>query len=408
MLTPTITPFSTVDANEHFYIKFEGDLSSTVDNRFLHWRFIVTNLDTNTTIVSSDYSSDYNIYHSNETTDFEQYFNNLFAHQNTPYGVWSSIDKNYYFGFPKNCACGNQIIFENGYRYAIEIDFGINFSNEVTTIPYPFSCYANFRVELENYQYNDGEKTEVFQEDLLLPYNITVTKAFCKLNFSYTQEDGEHLKYYQFFLYNDKNILIGTSKKIYGIPNGGIVYGIENYNNLQHYVLKLYCVTQTDRSSTTTVNIYTNYEQENIYADISFKLDTEKATNNITISVIQLNGSGENYDYTDDDYVQIVGNGYVNFTDTYQTISKNFLCRVWCKFPNLKKDLPILKINTANNDGYIEVFFTGQQFIAYKHSCNIVTSYISNELTEVVNGEQDIYFALGYYDGRIEMYTTLI
>lgn len=270
---------------------------------------------------------------------------------------------------------------------------------------------SNFTVALESYQYNNDAEIIVTQKDTSIPYELTVTKSFCKLNFSYTQKDGVFLKYYQFSLYDNSGVLLGTSQKIYGIPDSGIMYAIENYNNLQHYILKLYCVTQDNEDSITTVYIYTNYDQDSIYADISFMVDKENATNNIMFSVTQLNGTGENHWFWENTnngntYVVIPHNGYVNFVDTYQVISKNFLCRMWCT--DLSRTIPILTIKSANDDGYIEVIFTGQNFIAYKHSCGIVTTYISNSLDEEAVYSHDIYFALGYYDGRIEMYTALI
>lgn len=406
--TPVIVPFNTVDANEYFYIEYAGDQSSTTDDRFFYWRYVVTNLDTNTII---EYPHDFVKINRTGNSTIQSYLDPLYSDgtRTIPVGVWMAVNKNYYFCFPKNYVYNNQIVFENGYHYSIEIDFGVTSSKEVTTVPYPFACYANFEVALESYQYNDGVQIQVVQNDTLTPYEVTTKKSFCKLNFSYTQEEGEPLKYYQFSLFNDKGNLLGRSNKIYGIPDGGIVYAIENYNNLQHYTLKLYCVTQTNRDSTTTVIIHTDYEQDNIYADITFLLDTETATNNVSISVTQLNGEGKNYSFDDNgEYVVIPDNGYVEFIDTYQTISKNFLCRMWCR--NLNQNTPILKIDTADGSGYVEVFFTGQNFVAYKYSCGLATSYTSNYLIEEGNitETQNIYFAIGYYDGRIEMYTTII
>lgn len=110
ILTPTIVPFKTVDANEYFYIEYTGDPSSTTDNRFFYWRYVVKNLDTNTTIEGS--------------STIENYLNPLYADdtRTIPVGVWMAVTKNYYFCFPKNYVYNNQIVFENGYRYSIEID----------------------------------------------------------------------------------------------------------------------------------------------------------------------------------------------------------------------------------------------------------------------------------------------
>lgn len=411
--TPIIVPFKTVDANEYFYIEYVGDSESTANERFKYWRFIVTNLDTGTQIISGGA----NISGTSEA-DIDKHFNNVFVSKNitSSVGYWSSVYKNYYFGFPQNFVRNGQTVFENGYRYSIEIDFGVESHKEVVTTPHPFSCYANFTVALDNYQYNDGIENNVIQEDMTIPYELTITKSFCKLNFAYTQDDGEQLKYYQFSLYNSDGVLLGMSKKNYGIPDTGIVYGIENYNNLQDYVLKLYCVTQTNRDSVTTVNIHTDYSQDNIYADITFLVDTQTAENNVSVSVVQLNGDGEAYSYDSEDngeYVVISDNGYVTFKDEYQVITNNFLCRMWLK--NLSKNIPILTINTSDNSGRVEVFFDGMNFIAKKYSCDLVAPYITcikdiNEvdITSAVSAQTNLYFAIGYYNGRIEMYARII
>ena len=270
-------------------------------------------------------------------------------------------------------------------------------------------------VALEHYQYNDDTIVEVTTEDITLPYYITITKAFCTLHFSYTNNNSEELKYYQFFLYNN-DVLLGVSKKTYGIPNDGIVYAIENYNNLQNYTLKLRCVTQNNNENITTVNIYTNYEQSNIYADISFLIDTQTAENNVSVSVVQLNGEGEEYTYNTENgvkYVVIPDNGYVNFQDKYQVITNNFLCRMWLK--NLSKNVPILTINTSDNFGRVEVFFDGLNFIAKKYSCGLITPYTTcikdtseEDISSELSANTNLYFAIGYYNGRIEMYARII
>lgn len=419
ILTPTIIPFKTVDANEYFYIEYVGDPSSTEDNRFQKWQFASTNIDNG---FKNSFQNRILYSLPNSFTDFESYFYHRFVtttnetNKTTPVCIWCPDTKRYACGFPKNFMHNNQLVFENGYRYSIQIDFGITSSNEVVTNPYSFSCYANFTVALESYQYNDGTENIIVQEDTTIPYELVVTKSFCKLKFSYTQEDNEQLKYYQFSLYNSDGVLLGMSKKTYGIPDSGIVYGIENYNNLQDYILKLYCVTQTDRNSITTVNIHTDYAQDNIYADISFLVDTQTAENSVSISVVQLNGDGEEYTYNSVDngeYVVIPDVGYVTFKDKYQVITNNFLCRMWLK--NLSKNIPILTIKTSDNSGRVEVFFDGMNFIAKKYSCDLVAPYITcikdtNEadITSEVSANKDIYFAIGYYNGRIEMYAKII
>ena len=408
-LMPKIVPFKTVDANEYFYIEYI-DERSVVEQYWQTWKITIKNIDTNETFVPF---ANLAIYQGRGIATLETYYGENGSNRKTPVGFWNYDTSTYWFGFPKNYTYNNQLVFKNGYRYSVRVDFGVdNTANKIETTPHYFSCYANFKIALETYEYNDGQKNSIEQTDETTPYELTVEKSFCKLNFSYTQEDGEQLKYYQFSLYNKDGVLLGMSKKIYGTANG-IMYGIENYNNLQDYVLKLYCVTQTDRDSVTTVNIRTNYAQDNIYADISFLVDTQTAENNMSVSVVQLNGEGDKYNFESNEYVVIPDNGYVTFKDEYQVITNNFLCRMWLK--NLSKNVPIMTINTADNSGRIEVFFDGLNFIAKKYSCDLVSPYITcikdkndEEVTSLIVTNTDIYFAIGYYNGRIEMYARLI
>lgn len=433
MSAPIFVPSGVIDNSEnYFYITFNADPATTMENFFTRYRMSITNLSHK----NSDGTMGKKILTftstpiSNKTTPvtgiiekaYPSYFETVYGENGTlaiSYGLYTYPLQQYTIGFPKEYSIDNKRIFENGNKYSIQIRFFTNstYTEYVDTEVFIIQCYSNFTISLDSYQYNDGEPHIVADRtDTTLPYELNITKSFCKLNFSYTQNDGEKLKYYQFSLYNNDGVLLGMSKKIYGVPATGIVYGIENYNNLQDYVLKLYCVTQTDRNSVTTVHIHTDYAQDNIYADISFLVDTQTAENNVSVSVVQFNGEGKEYDYDTSDngeYVIIADNGYVNFKDEYQVITNNFLCRMWLK--NLSKNIPILTINTSDNSGRVEVFFDGVNFMAKKYSCNLVAPYITcikdaseTDITSEVSVDTKIYFAIGYYNGRIEMYARII
>lgn len=438
MSAPIFVPSGIIDNSEnYFYITFNANSATTQENFFTRYRMSITNLSHK----NSDGTMGKKILNftstpiSDRTTPvtgfieraYPSYFEKVYGENGTltiSYGLYT-YDKwlqhnEYHIGFPKEYSVDNKRIFENGNKYSIQIRFFTDstYTEYVDTEVFIIQCYSNFTISLESYQYNDGEPHIVADRtDITLPYELNITKSFCKLNFAYTQDDGEQLKYYQFSLYNNDGVLLGMSKKIYGIPNAGIVYGIENYNNLQNYILKLYCVTQTNRNSVTTVNIHTNYVQDDIYADITFLVDTQTATNNVSASVIQLNGEGEGYSYDSVDngecYVVIPDSGYVTFKDEYQVITNNFLCRMWLK--NLSKNIPILTIDTSDNSGRVEVFFDGMNFIAKKYSCDLVAPYMTcikdtseTDITSEVSANKDIYFAIGYYNGRIEMYARII
>ena len=381
-LRPTITPFSCFDANDVFIIELVGSVSS---DKFATYEIKaygnINKTQVRNQIVNS--SEDANAYIDKHPDIVSQ-----------ASAVMIYYNYNYYLILPKNYCT-------NGFNWQMEIIFYTSTSSKFN-ISTSFSCYSRPIVTLANCVYQDGST------ELIVDNRLTIKRSFCMLNFSYTQNEGNNLKYYQFFLYHNGK-LVGSSKKIYS--SAQISYSVENYNNLQNYVLKLHCVSQCDYEDWLEINISTDYNQDSIYADVVFSLDKQTAINNVSISITQLNGTGENYLYNDDnngDYVVIPDDGFVNFLDTYQVISKNFLCRLWCK--NLSTTTPILTITTADNSGHIEVYFTGRNFYAYKHSFGLTSSYISNDLniSESELENTNIYFALGYYNGRIEMYTQSI
>ena len=304
---------------------------------------------------------------------------------------------------------------KNGNTYTLEITFIRITTGATLKTPQSItlSYFSDPIIQLDNYAYSDGNEIEINNTENVgmgeeKIYNITIKEPFCKLNFSYTQKEGDGLKYYQFSLYDKNGKFLGNSEKKF--LTDGISYSIENYNNLQQYALILNCVTQHNNAQSLIVYINTDYSQDNVYANITFMLDKEKATNNVTINISQLTGSGEKYSYdsaTNNGYVVIPDDGYVNFTDVYQVITKNFLCRLWCK--NLSENIPILKITQADGNGYVEIFFSKTRFYAYKYSCGLKTSYVSNDLEiEEISTDTNIYLSVGYYNGRIEMYTTVI
>lgn len=383
--TPTMYDFSVFDANKIYYITFSSNGSTDIFNSYTT---TITNIDNDTVQQYTDSISMISV-------DIDNYISGEYIN-------YKNLQMVYYNGFYYLIIPPNYLV--NGQRYSLYISFADNNNNETYPVGlYSFECYSKPVIKLESYKYNDGKNIFV-GEDI---NEITVMKPVCFLNFSYTQDDGDALKYYYFELYNNDNKLLGRSHKIYS--SSKIKYALENYNNLQTYKLTLYCETQSGVLENVTYTFNTDYTKDSVYADISFFIDKESALNNISINVTQLNGNGENYSFdSTSEYVTIQDNGYVGFVDTYKTISKNFLCRMWCR--NLTNNMLILKIEKTDGSGYIDVFFTGQKFVAYKYSFGLVSSYISNYLVEsgTISKNQDVYFSIGYYDGRIEMYTSLL
>ena len=238
---------------------------------------------------------------------------------------------------------------------------------------------------------------------------ITITKTYCMLHFSYTQEEDDRLKYYQFLLYDINGKLLSNSQRTY---LSELSYNIENYNNLTTYVLKLYCVTQSNNIIERSFIIHINYDLSSVYTDMSFRVDKLNGTNNVSFNLREVAGVGENYvfgsyDGKSGEYVTILDGGYVSFVDEYKSIDTNFLCRLWCF--NLIDKASILKIEKTDGSEYIDVIFKNNRFYAYKYCCDKAMVYVSNLLA--INKEDlkgaNIYLAVGHYNGRIELFTSL-
>lgn len=385
VITPTIYDFNVFDATQTYYISYSANGAS---GTFSSIQVGITN------ITEENININKFIEITKINMPIEEYLKSMGSIGNQINMVY--YQNIYYLIIYKN-------FLKNGNKYSLEVSF-FDISEKYPMDMYGFECHSSPILALESYKYPNTE--DIFVDDGVK--EITIIHPTCLLNFSYTQNDGDALKYYYFQLYNN-NKLLGYSQKIYA--SSDITYGVENYNNLQTYKLILCCFTQSGVSKQFECIINTKYNKESVYADITFDLDKEYAENNISISVTQLNGNGENYSFITENsntYVTIQDNGYVEFIDTHQMISKNFLCRLWCR--NLKKNSRICKIEKTSGNEYVEIFFTGNKFVAYKNSCDLITSYISNYLTENddIGADADIYLAIGYYGGRIEMYASLL
>lgn len=380
-ITPTIIQGSNrFNALNAFYIGFSGS-----GNRFTKCSIRISDIDNNTVV---GFLENQNIVTG--VLNIEDYI--VSSDITTPTMV-DSGNVDYYLIIPQNYC-------ENGIRYSLEVSF-IGKSVPYPTDIYLFSCHSDPILSLEYYSYQNGDIVTVPPTS----NSITITKSICTLHYSYSQNDGDDLKCYWFVLMNSNGDIIGQTSKIYSSTN--ILYGVENYNNLQSYILRLVCVTQSDNQKTLDININTDYDQDNIYANISFNFNESNALNNIFVNITELNGKGVNYTYDDDNERIIINDdGYVNFIDTYKVISSNFLCRLWCKDLSIGKI--IFTIKNEKDSGYIEVYFDGNRFRAKKYNNGITTSYISNYLNISLSDlpNYNIYFAMGYYNGRIEMYTS--
>lgn len=390
----TIVPFNVFDATVVYPIKI---LDETNDTNIDSFECTIYECDGSSQWYEDYYNSISDSIISTTLTSIDDYIST----QTISNIQLVKLQNNFYLIIPQN-------ELHNGsyYHLTLSLYYVDTISHQTVAYqiePYIFGCFTLPNVALYGYEYQKGIINSVSN-----PNTLTIEKSVCTLHYSYVQSENDAIKYYQFFLYDIYGRLLGTSKKIYSM---NISYTVENFNNNEKYVLKLYCETQSGNKQWVNTNLIINYNQENIYTDIKFDFNNQTAINNISISITQLNGTGGGYTFkpdSEDGEIIITDNGQVNFTDSYNVIKNNFLCRVWCS--NLTPNSSVFTMRVIDTTEYIDIYFTGTKFYAIKYSNGLKTSYISNELELPQSGLQDvqIYLAIGYYKGRIEMYTSII
>lgn len=270
-----------------------------------------------------------------------------------------------------------------------------------------------------NEQYNISTQYEDKAETIIKGYNTTLYYPLCTIIGSYLQDEGDELKCYQFFLYNDRRNLIGGTQKIYG--NDSPIFNCENLNNKSVYYLKLKCISQSGKEAESKeLKIQTNYLQSKVFGTLDIALDKTTAENVILATLIDT--TGVSYDANGvrdteltfaDGKVEINNGKYVVFTDEYHLMTNYFVCRLWLKDIVQKADnseVNILTLSNADNTENIIITFKDDRFHAYKHSCGLVSHYISDKIIDYTTDEEIpiTYLAVGYYNGRIHIYAEIV
>lgn len=277
------------------------------------------------------------------------------------------------------------------------VDYGKLEKSSEYFIQYVFSLPI---INFVNYTYEDN--SGIHSGDISIDngfHSVTLPHPVCTIHCIYSQYENDILKNYQFTLYNSKGEVIGGTEKIF--KSSSPTFVCENLNNNSQYILQFCCISQSGNIVySDNLQITTNYKQSSLYSDIIFGLDEISAENRITVSIVEFTGTTDDDDnpltYIDDEKVQISGERFVNFKDKYNLITHNFLIRIW-----LEDIVSNANILTLYNDRYsIVVKYYDNRFHAFKYSCGLISHYISDEIIP----NNTLYFALGYYNHRLEIY----
>lgn len=237
-----------------------------------------------------------------------------------------------------------------------------------------------------------------------IPADGRVSTQTLHLGGSYSQLQGDALKTFQFHLYDSSGKLIGGTKLNY---HDEIEGNIELLDNKTTYYVKLECVSQAGMSASSPLTpFYTDYSQALMYAAIHFDMDSEHAKLILRTDLTEFTGSGENFTYSKDDFVDLRAEGaYVVFHDRYQIIDESFLIKFWLRdIPEKRPFITLLFVDgeLQPTGKQIELCYYDGRFHAFKHACGLVSHYAS-EPAVYAPGEL-CFLALRHYNHQIDLY----
>lgn len=280
------------------------------------------------------------------------------------------------------------------------------------------------QIGFDEYYYRENEQDilKITTDEITILEPLTIIKGY------YQNDNNIELKHYQFFLYKDKekNNLIGGSNRVYS--RSAPIFYCENLNDESVYYLELECTSQDNEVKSATLTVNVKYRQKSMFGELNILTDKSNAKNDILFKITEITGVGYDSDGDENEniafytltttaptttqFVDLLNGNYVIFNDDNGLISENFLCRVWLfAIPTEENPKILTLINGKDKTEYIEVIYKDNKFLVYKHSCGLISYYTSGEIGKCEtdkNTLREVYLALGYYNGRINIQTKVI
>ena len=185
----------------------------------------------------------------------------------------------------------------NGKQYTIQIQVFDSDNNESElSEPVLFYCYTTPYFNIEN-----------------IPE--TYKSASIEVSLSYSQDEGETLKSYQYILYDNNKVAISKSDILYDYGSSYVFYGLDN--NRTYYIQ---CVGNTTHGFLLSTDYkLINVVYDTIPADMLVQLENHKCSGYISLDT---NILVVDYELENDNYV--IENGILTLTDNSITYKDGF------------------------------------------------------------------------------------
>lgn len=265
--------------------------------------------------------------------------------------------------------------------------------------------------ELKDYNHNYNHKK------ITIKYPVTTIRW----NYDNPPDKTKKLKYYQFSLYNEDNVRVDGTDKIYVNTTKEEVdklsFVTNGLDDDSQYTLCLSCGFQSGEIITAeNLIVKTDYVINRIYPNLNITPNIEFAENVVSVQLTTLTGNAGIYEsdqsindvsewYIDSEKIDLRNNRYVQFEEKYNYLTDNYTFRLWL---NDLSDEKVLKASTDKINLTVYYDSVNKRFYALKEYHDLTYRYVSNNIDGEITSDTQIYLTIGCFNNRIGLYAKII
>lgn len=228
----------------------------------------------------------------------------------------------------------NTLINGTYYNYYFNT-YDIEENESESSIPIPFWCFTNPKIEITN-----------------IPENNIIVSSVYKFNATYSQNENELIDFINYNLYDGFNNLLFKSENIYStlVPPINFTYTIQGLENNKNYKIEVTGVTINGTKFTTEkLGFVVSYRNPQVYSILGLENKCDEGYIQISSKLVTIDGIS-NPDppiYIENNMINLLKKGhYVKWEQGFR-ISQQFIFRLWFK-TNMLGQIAVLKKDDNN------------------------------------------------------------
>lgn len=211
-----------------------------------------------------------------------------------------------------------------------------------------------------------------------------------ELTGTYTQAQGDTLKSYRYYLYDENGVILTSSDEVFvGIESYTLSYITSGLINDVTYGAELRCTTQGGMEATSGVIPFTaHYVQPVMYAE--FEIENQPLTGTVKLSAfirqITATVTGT-YNYVGGEWIDLTADGTkLIYDERMDLFNQNYQLQIWMK--GITADLPFLTLNGSR--GVVTIYYSYNRFWAMKETSDGVKSLYESS-TDITIGSNTVF-----------------